>query len=73
MDPELDDGLRALDEAAKAAESIRIEVDDQYVRWIAELEARPDNQSGTDKTGIWQAQQMYLEFFRHARKRSAIP
>jgi hypothetical protein len=73
MDPELDDGLRALDEAARAAESIRIEVDDQYVRWIAELEARPDNQSGADKTGVWHSQQVYLEFFRHVRQRSSNP
>jgi hypothetical protein len=68
MRPTLEHGLNALEKAAREAESIRVEVDDQYARWIAELEARPDNQSGADKTAVWHAQRAYLELFKHARQ-----
>ena len=50
----LDDGLRALRESAALARSIRVELDDAYLRRIAEVEAMPANQSGSDKTWVWQ-------------------
>ena len=46
----LEDGLRALREAAELAASIRIDLDDRYLRAIALVEALPENQSGADKT-----------------------
>jgi hypothetical protein len=64
----LEDGLRALREATERAESIRPTVDEQYLQWILQVEARPENQSGSDKTGIWHAQQLFLDFFKHARR-----
>ena len=73
MKPTLDDGRRALEVAAGQASTIRIEVDEQYAEWIAEIEARPDNQSGTDKTSVWDSQRVYLEFFEHARQRPFDP
>jgi hypothetical protein len=51
--PTLEDGLRALAEAAEEAKSIRIELDEAYLRRIAEVEALPENQSGADKSGPW--------------------
>ena len=44
------DTLRALDEVAEHAKSIRIEVDDEYLELIALAEALPENQPGADKT-----------------------
>jgi len=51
----LDDGLRALEEAAVQARSIVIELDEEYLRHIAEVEAMPANQPGSDKTWVWEA------------------
>jgi hypothetical protein len=39
----LEDGLRALEEAAELARSIRIELDDDYLRAITLAEAQPQN------------------------------
>ncbi len=49
MRPTLEDGLRALEEATEMAKSIRIELDDEYLRLIALCEALPSNQQGVDK------------------------
>jgi hypothetical protein len=62
----LEDGLRALERASELAKSIHPTVDNQYLEWILEIEARPENQSGADKTGEWHAQEAYLDLFRHA-------
>jgi hypothetical protein len=48
----LEDGLRALEEAAELARSIRIELDDDCLRAITLAEAQPQNQSGTDKSWV---------------------
>ena len=53
---------------AEAARSIHPTVDEQYMKWILDIEARPENQSGADKTAEWHAMQAYLEVFRHARE-----
>ena len=50
---ELEEGLRILDWAVEAAKSIRIELDDDYLALIEEVEARPENQSGADKSWVW--------------------
>jgi hypothetical protein len=49
----LEDGLRALRESTELARSIRIELDADYLRAIALVEASPANQSGSDKTWVW--------------------
>jgi hypothetical protein len=48
----LEDGLRALDEAAELAKTIRIDLDDAYLRAIAMAEALPENQPGADKSWV---------------------
>ena len=52
MRPTLEDGLRALREASEQAASIRIELDEEYLRAISLVEALPQNQSGADKTWV---------------------
>jgi hypothetical protein len=63
----LEDGLRALREATELAKSIRIEVDDEYLRAIALAEALPENQPGSDKTWIWRTDEAFRRHFRLAR------
>ena len=43
---------RALDEAARAAGTIRVEIDDEYLRLIAQVEAHPANRTGADKSWV---------------------
>ncbi len=69
MDPTLEDGLRALREATEQAKSIRIELDEGYRRAIAFAEARPENQSGADKTWVWRMDAAFRAEIRQARKR----
>jgi hypothetical protein len=64
----LEDGLRALREATELAKSIHPTVDDQYREWILQIEALPENQSGSDKTWVWEAQQTFLDFFKLPRR-----
>lgn len=53
MRPTLEDGLRALEEATELAKSIRIELDEEYLHWIATVEALPENASGGEKSWVW--------------------
>ena len=68
MRPTLEDGLRALREAAEQAPSIRIELDDEYLRAIALAEALPDNQSGADKTWIRRLDETSRAEYRRAKR-----
>ena len=63
----LEDGLRALREATELAASIRIELDDQYLRAIALAEALPQNQSGSDKSWVWRMDHAFREHYKRAR------
>jgi hypothetical protein len=47
--------LRALAEAARTAGSIRVDIDDRYLRLIALVEADPANQTGADKSWVARA------------------
>jgi hypothetical protein len=67
MKSTLEDGLRALERASELAKSIHPTVDEQYRQWILQIEARPENQSGSDKAWVWQAQQTFLSFFKNVR------
>jgi hypothetical protein len=62
MRPTLEDGLRALREATELAKQIRIDLDDDYLRWIASVEALPQNQSGSGKIGRWLGSRRYWDF-----------
>jgi hypothetical protein len=55
MKSTLEDGLRAPERAGEVAQSIHPTVDEQYRQWILQIEARPENQSGNDKTHVWRA------------------
>ena len=68
MDVTLADALRMLDEAFEQAKSIRIELDEEYLRLIARAEALPQNQSGADKTWVWRMDQAFREHYRRARR-----
>jgi len=63
----LEDGLRALRNATELAKSIHPTVDEEYLEWILEIEARPENQSGSDKTWVLHAQQVFLSVFKSVR------
>ena len=63
----LEDGLRALREASEQAASIRIDLDDRYLRAIALAEALPENQSGSDKSWVWRMEHAFREHFKRAR------
>ena len=64
--PTLEDGLRALGEAAEEAESIRIDLDADYLRAIAMAEALPQNQSGADKSWVARLDQAFREHYERA-------
>ena len=68
MGPTLDDGLRALREATEQARSIRIDLDERYLRAIARVEALPSNQSGADKGWVWRTDHAFREHFRRVRR-----
>ena len=67
MKSTLEDGLRALERASELAKSIHPTVDEQYLKWILEIEGRPENQSGADKSSTWQAQETFLAAFDRVR------
>ncbi len=68
MRPTLEDGLRALREATELAKSIRIDLDDDYLANIARVEARPENQSGADKSWAWGMEAAFQHFKATARR-----
>jgi hypothetical protein len=68
VDVTLEDGLRALEEAAALSASIRIELDEEYLRHIARVEALAANQPGADKTWVWTAEESFRAHYRNARR-----
>ena len=68
MDSELEAALRMLDDVAREAASIRIEVDDDYRRAIAIVEALPQNQPGSDKNWVWSMERAFREHYSRARR-----
>ena len=68
VNPTLEDGLRALRESTEQAKSIRIELDDRYLALIRLVEARPDNQSGVDKSWVWRLDAAFRAETLQARK-----
>ena len=63
----LEDMLRALREAPEEARSLGIELTDDYLELIAQVEALPDNQSGSDKSHVWPAQRAFVDSFKNVR------
>jgi hypothetical protein len=61
VDRELEDILRGLEEAAEWAKTYRFEMTDDYLALIERVEARPENQSGADKSGRWRGSRAYSQ------------
>jgi hypothetical protein len=70
MHPTIDDVLSKLREAAQQAQSIRIELDEIYLRAIAAAEALPQNQSGADKTWVWRTLDSSTRHFAGATRKT---
>jgi hypothetical protein len=68
MKSTLEDGLRALAEATELAKSIRIDLDEDYLRAIALIEALPQNQSGVDKSAIWRMDEAFRAEMKNVRR-----
>lgn len=68
MSHTLEDGLRTLREATELAARIRVEVDDEYRRAIALVEALPQHQSGADRTSVWRMDEAFRAECRHATR-----
>ena len=68
MDPELEAALRMLDDVAREAASIRIDVDADYRRAIAIVEALSQNQPGSDKTWVWRMDCAFREYYKRVRR-----
>ena len=68
MDSELEAALRMLDDVAREAASIRIEVDDDYRRAIAIVEALPQNQAGSDKSWVWRMERAFRNYYKHVKR-----
>ena len=62
----VEDALRAIRESTELAHAIRIDLDDEYLRLIALVESIPDNQSGADKTWVWEAEDEFQRHFARA-------
>ena len=69
MDKELERVFRMLDEVADDAKSIRVEIDDEYLRAIAIVEALPENQSGADKSWLHSLVDESLTHFAKATRK----
>lgn len=67
MKSALEDGLRILAESTELAKSITIELTDEYLALIARVEAKPQNQSGADKSYVWRAEQTFRACFKNTR------
>lgn len=73
MRPTLEDGLRALRESTEMAKSIRIDLDDAYLANIARIEARPENQSGADKSWVFRLDEAFRDMFKRAKYVGRLP
>jgi hypothetical protein len=68
MNPDLEASFGLLDDIARDAATIRIEVDDEYRHAIALVEALPENQPGSDKTWVWRMDRAFREHYKRARR-----
>jgi hypothetical protein len=66
-----DKALRAIDEAVAEVAGLSgpVTLDEAYLRAIDVVEALPQNQSGTDKTWVWEAIERDRGHFARARRR----
>ena len=65
----VEDGLRILREAAERAAEIRIDLTDDYLALIAQVEAMPENQAGSDKSWVARLLGWSAEHYAKATRR----
>jgi hypothetical protein len=66
--PTLEDTLRALAQVVEEAKSIRVELDEEYLRAIAAVEALAQNQAGADKTWVSYLDDAFREHYRRVKR-----
>jgi hypothetical protein len=71
MESAADKALRAIDDAVAEVARLTgpVTLDAVYLRAIERVEALPENQSGSDKTWVVEAQRQFREHFGRARPR----
>jgi hypothetical protein len=71
MDSPADKAFRAIDDAVAEVARLSgpVKLEEAYLRAIERVEALPENQSGSDKTWVVEAQRQFREHFRRARRR----
>ncbi len=67
MESDAERGRRILDEAVELSKGIQVDVDEDYRRLIAIVEALPQNQSGSDKTWVWRMDRALREHYEKAK------
>ena len=67
MAEDLERVFRGLEDAREFAKSYRFEMTAEYRALIERVEALPRNQAGADKSGVWPAQQAYIDAFKDVR------
>ncbi len=46
-----------------ARETGPVVLSDEYIRMIDEVESAPENQSGSDKTWVWEADRQFRDYY----------
>ena len=66
-----DKALRAIDAAVAEVSRLSgpVTLEEAYLRAVERVEAMPDNQSGADKTWVWEAIERDRRHFARARRR----
>jgi hypothetical protein len=67
MNRELEQALEGLKTAAEFAKTYRFEMTEDYLQLIAQVEALPRNQSGSDKSGRWLGSRSYWDWIKRGR------
>ena len=68
MDPDTERVLKLLDEVTKdLVTEGPFTLDEVYLRMIARVEAKPQNQDGADKSGVWECLENSRLHFARAR------
>lgn len=65
MDPAREQARQILD-ATRLPETGPVTLDDAYLRLIRHVESLPQNQSGADKTWVWESIEAFEQHYRHA-------
>ena len=65
MDPAREEALRIL-AAARLPETGPVALDESYLRLVRHVESLPQNQSGADKTWVWESIDAFRRHYRNA-------